>query len=76
MTVIPAKASSAAIARSPAVSVLPETRAWKPFSDLTVAAFDAIWMGADVQAELEKVERRAQTIVDLQAERRAAREQA
>ena len=62
-----------AVAKSPRVAVLPETRAWKPFSDLTVAAFDAIWMGADVETELDAVQARAQAIADLQAERRARR---
>lgn len=69
----PFVAVHAAVAQSPAVSVLPETRAWKPFSDLTVAAFDAVWMGGDVDTELSRVQARGQEIADTQAARRKRR---
>ncbi|WP_145064631.1 extracellular solute-binding protein [Engelhardtia mirabilis] len=62
-----------AVAKSPAVSVLPETRAWKATSDLMVQAFDAIWMGADVGTELERVQTRAQGLLEAARERYRAR---
>jgi hypothetical protein len=44
--------------------VLPRHRAWKAYSDLLVPAFDRIWSGADVRAELGAVALRAQDLVD------------
>jgi ABC-type glycerol-3-phosphate transport system substrate-binding protein len=62
-----------AIAKSSAVQVLPRTRAWKQYSDLTTAAFDAIWAGADPAAELGRVQARAQELIDTAAARRRQR---
>jgi ABC-type glycerol-3-phosphate transport system substrate-binding protein len=63
-----------AIARSPRVQSVPKTRVWKQYSDLIIAAFDAIWAGGDPSAELARVQSRAQEVIDLAARRRAQRE--
>jgi ABC-type glycerol-3-phosphate transport system substrate-binding protein len=62
-----------AVAASPAVTVLPRTRAWKAYSDLTGPAFDSIWNGADPESTLRAVEARAQVLIDTVEERRARR---
>jgi multiple sugar transport system substrate-binding protein len=62
-----------AIAKSPAVQVLPEHGAWKNVSDLTVGAFERIWMGADPARELAAVQRRGQELFDDSDARRARR---
>ncbi len=54
----------ARIVQSRNASVLPRHRAWKAYSDLLVPAFDRIWSGADVRAELGAVALRAQDLVD------------
>jgi ABC-type glycerol-3-phosphate transport system substrate-binding protein len=62
-----------AVANSPDVAVLPRTRAWKPYSDLIVPAFDAIWEGAPVEPALRGVQDRAQVLIDTVEERRLRR---
>lgn len=62
------------VAKSPRVQVLPQTRAWQQYSDLTAGAFDAIWSGASVLETLARVNTRAQAMLDqarLLRERRA-----
>jgi multiple sugar transport system substrate-binding protein len=63
-----------AIAKSPDVKFLPQTRVWKRFSDLSGSVFDAIWMGADVRTELTTLETRVNEQIALDAERRAKRQ--
>lgn len=62
-----------AIAKSPAARILPRTRVWKQYSDLTISAFDAVWAGADPAIELARVQSRAQALLDTAAARRKAR---
>ncbi|MBL9031720.1 MAG: extracellular solute-binding protein [Phycisphaerae bacterium] len=52
------------VAKSPRVRVLPQTRAWQQYSDLTAGAFDAIWSGASVAETLARVNARAQAVLD------------
>ncbi|MBZ0172247.1 MAG: extracellular solute-binding protein, partial [Phycisphaerales bacterium] len=59
-----------AIAKSPDVKVLPQTRVWKQFSDMSLSMFDAVWMGADVRAELTALEGRVNDQIAIDAERR------
>jgi multiple sugar transport system substrate-binding protein len=63
-----------AIVASRNATVLPRTRAWKQYSDLTIAAFDAVWGGADAKATLSQVNARAQGLIDAAVERRRQRE--
>lgn len=65
-----------AIAKSPAARILPRTRVWKQYSDLTISAFDAVWAGADPAAELGRVQSRAQELLDTAASRRRLRQAA
>ncbi|MBK7403774.1 MAG: extracellular solute-binding protein [Phycisphaerales bacterium] len=62
-----------AIAKSPDVKVLPQTRVEKQFSDMSGSAFDAIWMGADVQTELQRLQDRVQSLIVSAAEQNARR---
>lgn len=62
-----------AITSSPAVLVLPQTRAWQAYADLMNGMFDAVWRGADVRGALSDVERRAQGLLDQAARLRARR---
>lgn len=64
-----------AIAKSPDVKVLPQTRVWKQFSDLSISAFDAMWMGADVRTELTTLENRVNEQIALDAGRRKRRKE-
>lgn len=52
------------VARSDRVMTLPQTRAWQPYSDMTIGAFDRIWGGEDVKAVLTGVQTRAQQLID------------
>ena len=70
----PGVAVHAAIAASPRVSVLPRTRVCKQYTDLTIPAFEAIWSGADVTAELSRVAALAQEQIDHDGAMRARRE--
>lgn len=63
-----------AIAKSPRVSVLPQTSAWERFSDETTSAFDAIWDGADVQSTLSALKVRLQREIDWAADIRRRRD--
>ncbi|MCC7389161.1 MAG: extracellular solute-binding protein [Phycisphaerales bacterium] len=65
-----------AIAKSPDVKVLPQTRVWKQFSDLSISAFDAIWSGADVPTELAALQSRVNDQIATDAARRARRSRA
>ncbi len=69
----PGIAAHEAIARSPRARVLPRTRTWKQYSDLTMSAFDAVWAGADPAVTLHDVARRAQALIDNAAAIRARR---
>lgn len=62
-----------AIAKSPDVSVLPQTRVWKQYSDLSMGMFEAVWMGAPVRPELDRLQTRVQTLIDTAAARRTRR---
>lgn len=55
------------IVKSPRVQILPQTRAWQPYADSMIGAFDAIWAGADVRTTLDRVQSRAQTLIDRAA---------
>ena len=63
-----------AITASPRVEVLPQTRAWKPYADLLIGAFDEVWSGGDAQAIMSRVQSRAQAILDKAAVLRSRRE--
>jgi len=63
-----------AITASPRVEVLPQTRAWKPYADLMIGAFDEVWNGGDAAAIMTRVESRAQAILDKASELRKRRE--
>jgi hypothetical protein len=62
-----------AITRSPRVQILPQTRVWQQYADMTRGAFQSIWQGRDPRPILRDVEARAQQLIDLAASRRAAR---
>jgi multiple sugar transport system substrate-binding protein len=62
-----------AITRSPLVQVLPQTRAWQQYADMTIGAFDRVWQGENVPRVLSEVQRRAQELIDLAAVRRRQR---
>lgn len=63
-----------AIVGSRNAMVLPRTRVWKQYSDLTTAAFDAVWGGADVKQTLAGLNERAQQLIDSAEERRRQRQ--
>lgn len=56
-----------AIAKSPDVEILPQTTEWQAYSDLTIGAFESIWVGADPAATLRRVQSRAQQLIDREA---------
>ncbi|MFN0131047.1 MAG: extracellular solute-binding protein [Phycisphaerales bacterium] len=62
------------VAKSERVQVLPQTRAWQQYSDLTAGAFDAIWSGEDVTETLGRLNRRAQEVLDQARRLRAMRQ--
>lgn len=62
-----------AIAKSPDVKVLPQTRVWKQFGDMAGSMFDAVWMGADVRTALGVLEGRVNERIAIDAARRARR---
>lgn len=62
-----------AIAKSPRVRILPQTRVWQPYADSITSAFEAIWNGADVPSTLRRIETRAQAMMDAAALRRNQR---
>ncbi len=62
-----------AITRSPNVQILPQTRVWQQYADMTIGAFDRIWSGESVRPILAEVETRAQSLMDLAALRRRQR---
>jgi ABC-type glycerol-3-phosphate transport system substrate-binding protein len=55
--------------QSPRARIQPRTRAWKEYNDLVMAAFEAIWSGADVSLQLAQAQARTQKVMDLSAER-------
>jgi multiple sugar transport system substrate-binding protein len=61
------------IAKSPAVTILPQTRVWKQYSDMMISAFEAIWSGNDPAAELNAVQSRLQQVLDLAEARQEIR---
>jgi multiple sugar transport system substrate-binding protein len=63
-----------AITRSERVRILPQTRVWQQYADMTLGAFQSIWQGAAPEPILRDVETRVQQLIDLAAERRAERE--
>ncbi len=63
-----------AVVRSPRVQILPQTRAWQQYADLTSGAFDAIWNGGAVRPVLARVEVRAQELIDKAEALRRRRE--
>lgn len=62
-----------AITRSPDVMILPQTRVWQQYADMTTGVFDRVWAGQPVRPVLAEVERRAQALMDQAALRRAQR---
>jgi ABC-type glycerol-3-phosphate transport system substrate-binding protein len=62
-----------AVCQSPAVQTAPPTRVWPQYSRMIGYAFDAIWAGADVTAELRSTQDRAQELLDQARTRRAQR---
>jgi ABC-type glycerol-3-phosphate transport system substrate-binding protein len=64
------------VAKSPAVMTAPPTRVWPQYADLIGAAFDRIWAGAEVAAELRSVQARAQELLDRARSLRARRARA
>lgn len=59
-----------AIARSPAVQILPQTRHWQAYADMLLGAFDRVWAGAPVKPTLAEVETRVQEMIDRTEARR------
>ncbi len=49
--------------------IQPRSRVWKQYNDMMIAAFEAIWSGADVATELRRVQSRVQEVIDLSATR-------
>lgn len=64
------------IVKSPRALVLPQTRVWQQYADMTSGLFDQAWDGAPVQASLDRVQSRAQQLLDQSSLRRAQREAA
>jgi multiple sugar transport system substrate-binding protein len=62
-----------AVTHSPRVEILPQTRVWQQYADMTAGAFDRVWSGEPVRPVLLGVEQRVQTLLDLAAERRRQR---
>jgi spermidine/putrescine-binding protein len=62
-----------AVLRSPNAQILPQTRVWQQYADMTTGAFDRIWSGEPVKPILADVEARAQNLMDLAALRRRQR---
>lgn len=62
-----------AITRSERVQILPQTRVWQQYADMTLGAFQSIWQGREVAPILRNVESRVQELIDLAAARRAQR---
>ncbi len=62
-----------AIARSPRVQILPQTRVWQQYADMTIGAFERVWSGQPVLPVLQGVETRAQMLMDRAALRRKQR---
>jgi multiple sugar transport system substrate-binding protein len=58
-----------ALMQSSRAKIQPRTRVWKQYNDMMIAAFEAIWGGADVGTELRRVQSRVQEVIDLSAVR-------
>jgi multiple sugar transport system substrate-binding protein len=58
-----------ALMQSPRARIQPRTRAWKQYNDMMIAAFEAIWGGAEVGTTLRGVQTRVQEVIDVSAER-------
>jgi ABC-type glycerol-3-phosphate transport system substrate-binding protein len=55
------------IAKSPRVSILPQTTVWKSYAHLTEGVFDAAWKGDDVPRLCASVHTRVQQMLDRDA---------
>lgn len=63
-----------AITRSERVQILPQTRVWQQYADMTLGAFQSIWQGKPVEPIVREVQTRVQELIDLAALRRRQRE--
>lgn len=63
-----------AVVKSPRACILPQTRVWQQYADMTSGLFDQAWDGAPVEPALARVQARAQELLDLTRSRRLARE--
>lgn len=62
-----------AIIKSTRASILPQTRTWQQYADMTSSLFDRAWNGEPVAPAVEQVQRRAQELIDLALERSTRR---
>ncbi len=60
-----------ALARSPRVQVLPQTRVWPEYHRRLVGVLQAVWAGASAGDELRRLEPQMQALLDSAARRRA-----
>lgn len=65
-----------AVIRSRRAVILPQTRVWQQYADMTSGAFDRAWSGEPAQAVLNEVQARAQELMSTATARRRAREAA
>ncbi len=63
-----------AIAKSPRVQILPQTRVWPQYSSLLTSAFQGIWEGADPTQRLTLVQERVQKLIDVANRRQQQRQ--
>jgi multiple sugar transport system substrate-binding protein len=61
------------IIKSPRASILPQTRTWQQYADMTGGLFDRAWNGEPVAPAVQQVQNRAQELINLAAERQARR---
>lgn len=61
------------IVKSPRVLILPQTRVWQQYADMTSRAFDQAWNGQPIEPVLKDIQSRAQQLMHLAAQRRLAR---
>ena len=62
-----------AIAKSPRVQILPQTRVWPQYASLLTSAFQGIWEGADPTQRLTAVQQRVQELINVANRRQQQR---
>lgn len=61
------------IIKSPRASILPQTRSWQQYADMTGGLFDRVWGGELVAPAVRAVQSRAQELIDVATLRRVQR---